>query len=238
MTLSGHLRELRTRLLVCLGVLIICMAAGIHFAPRFLGVFLRLGEPYHYQFVYISPEELLMEYLTVDFAGALCLACPVILYEIWAFLRPGLNRKERILIFSVLFFGLLFAFLGILFAYRILIPFMLRFFMSVGEGGMVRASISVRNYVSFLMTMFLVFAAVFELPVVAVLLTQFRVLNAGAMKRIRKAVVPAIFLVAAVITPPDVVSQIMVAIPLLLLYELSIWLCTGLEKIQHRSRNE
>lgn len=239
MSVAGHLRELRNRLLICLGVLVIWMLIGMRYAPELVRLLLRMGERYQYQFVYISPEELLLVYFTVDFVAAFCLTLPALLYELWAFSRPGLKQGERMLMLAAMLSGTLFAVLGIVFAYRILAPFMLRFLISLRENSGVFASISVKNYISFLLTLFIIFAVIFELPVAAALLTQFHILNTETMKRVRKAVIPVIFLVAAVITPPDVVSQILVAVPLLFLYEFSILLCTLLEKIrQHKMAQE
>ena len=221
MSVTGHLRELRNRLLVCIGVLAVCMLAGIYFAQDMVRFLLALGDRYGYQFVYIAPQELLMEYFAVAFLGAVCVTLPVVCYEVWAFLRPGLRRNERLFFLAALASGLFCAVLGILFAFHILVPFMLHFLISLSDGSGVRAAVSVQNYVSFLLTLFIIFAAVFELPVVTVLLTRFH----------RKPVIVLIFFIAAVITPPDVVSQVMVAVPLLLLYELSILLCTAIGKL-------
>ena len=231
MTALDHLRELRKRLLVCLGVLLAFLLVGMGYAPVLTRLLLGLGEQYQYQFVYISPEELLLEYLTVDLTAAIFLTLPVLLYEIWRFLRPGLKEGERRPVLAAILLGTVFGALGMLFAYRILIPFTLRFLISLSENSGIHPLISVRNYISFVLTMLLVFAFLFELPVMAMLLTRFGILKTAAMKRFRKAFIPVVFLVAAVITPPDVISQVIVAIPLLLLYELSILLCTWLEKI-------
>lgn len=226
MALSEHLRELRDRILVCLGVFLTAMVLGAGYAPGIVRILLDAGGRYGYQFVYISPQELLLEYLAVDLVCALCLGLPVLLYEIWAFLRPGLRKGERRAVVLAMAAGTAFACLGILFAWRILAPFMLRFLISLSEGSGARAAVSVQNYVSFLLTIFLVFAAVFELPVAAVLLTQTGIVRVAWLKKGRKVAIVGIFLVAAIITPPDVVSQIMVAVPLLVLYELSILLCS------------
>ena len=226
MDVLDHLRELRGRLLVCLGTLALWLLAGLYFAPQLLKAFLGLGERYGYRYVYLSPEELLTEYFAVAFALSLVLTLPVLLWELWAFLRPALNREERGAVLAALLGSAVFAGLGVVFAYRVMIPFMLRFFLSLGEESGVAGAVSVRNYISLLLTLFLVFAAVFELPVASVLLTWFGVLTPEAMRRSRRAVIPLIFLLAAVITPPDVVSQVMTAVPLLGLYELSILLCS------------
>ena len=232
MAVTGHLRELRNRFLVCLVVFVSAMLAGLSIVQDAVGLLLELGERYQYSFVYIAPQELLLEYFSVDFLLSACVALPVVLYEVWAFLRPGLKRNERLFCLLTMIFGLLFAALGVCFAYKILIPFMLYFLISLSQGSGVRAAVSVQSYVSFLLTIFLIFAAVFELPVVTVLLTQLNLVKVSWLKKARKAAIVAVFFVAAVITPPDLVSQILVAIPLLGLYELSILLCTLIAKLR------
>ena len=226
MGLSGHLRELRNRLLICLAALLLCMGVGLAFADRVVRVLLGVGETYGYKFVYLSPQEMLLQYVSVSFVCAACVTLPVTLYEIWAFLRPGLRRNERLLYILTMLSGLVCAALGILFAAKALIPFMLRFLMSLNRESGAAASVSVQNYVSFLLTIFVIFAVVFELPVVTVLLTQLGILKVEWLKRARKVMIVVIFFVAAVITPPDIVSQVMVAVPLLGLYELSVLVCT------------
>ena len=226
MSVTGHLRELRNRLFICLAALFVCMGAGLAFADRVVRALLSLGETYGYRFVYLSPQELLLQYVSVAFVGAACVTLPLILYEIWAFLRPGLKRNERVFYILSMLSGLVCAALGILFAAKALIPFMLRFLMALSRESGAQSSVSVQNYVSFLLTIFVIFAVIFELPVVTVLLTQLGLLKIEWLKRARKVMIVTIFFIAAVITPPDIVSQIMVAVPLLGLYELSILVCT------------
>ena len=238
MAVSGHLRELRSRLLVCAAVFVLALLGGLSVVRDVVLRLLALGEQYRYTFVYIAPQELLMEYFSVDLLLAAVVSLPVVLYEIWAFLRPGLKRNERLFCLLTMIFGLFFAALGVLFAYKILIPFMLRFLIALSQGSGVRASVSVQSYISFLLTLFLIFAAVFEMPVVTVLLTQLNILKVAWLKKARKIAIVAVFFVGALITPPDVVSQILVAVPLLGLYELSIFLCMAAAKLHKPVRTD
>lgn len=222
MGVTEHLRELRNRLIVCLAALLLCMGAGLAFADRAVRALLATGEAYGYRFVYLSPQEMLLQYVSVAFVCAVCVTLPVALYEVWAFLRPGLKRNERVFYILTMLSGLAFAALGILFAAKALIPFMLRFLMTLNRESGAAASVSVQNYVSFLLTIFVIFAVIFELPVAAVLLTQLGLVKVEWLKRARRVMIVVTFFVAAVITPPDIVSQVMVALPLLGLYEFSI----------------
>lgn len=238
MSLSDHLRELRNRILVCVVLLIISMLVGLHFAPELVEMFLDIGKQYHYRFVYIAPQELLLQYFSVAFLLGLCVTLPMLFYQAWAFMRPGLKKNENLFFLFAMVFGLICFCIGVYFAYRVMLPFMLYFLITLSSASKVTASISVQNYMTFLMTVFVIFGIVFELPVVSVLLTQMGLLKVKWMKAGRRVVIVAIFVVAALITPPDIVSQVMVAIPMMALYELSIILCTICQKLHDRAKNK
>ena len=230
MTVAGHLRELRTRLIACVLCLLVSSVAGLNFAPRIVGLLTDLGKKYGYTYVFIAPQELLLQYFSIALLAGVCLTLPMILYHIWAFVKPGLRENENALFSSAIFFGLICFIGGILFAYKIMLPFMLHFLIGVSAGSEIAASVSVQNYISFLLTVLIVFGILFELQVLCVLLTQMGLLKVEWMKKGRKAVIILIFVVAAFITPPDIVSQIMVAVPMVGLYELSIGICMVLVK--------
>ena len=234
MTLTGHLRELRNRLVICMICLVVSSLAGLNYAPRLVELLTDMGKVYGYSYVYIAPQELLMQYFSIALLAGVCITFPVILYHIWAFVQPGLQKNENFLFLSAIFFGLLCFAAGIVFAYKIMLPFMLHFLIGISAGSEIRASISVQNYITFLMTIFMIFGIVFELPVISVLLTQLRLLKVEWMKKGRRVIIIIIFVVAALITPPDIVSQIMVAIPMVGLYELSIIICSILMKFRKK----
>jgi len=238
MPLSEHLRELRNRLLVCVALLICAVLAGLHFAPRIVDLLLAIGRAYQYQFVYIAPQELLMQYFSVALLLGVCVSLPVLCYELWAFLRPGLRKNENLIFLSTMVFGLLCFCLGVYFAYKIMLPFMLYFLTSLGAGSGIRSAISVENYMTFLMTVFVLFGIIFELPVVSILFTQLGLLRVQWMRRGRRVVIVAIFIAAALITPPDVASQILVAVPMMALYELSILLCSIGQKLRDKAEKK
>lgn len=238
MALSGHLKELRNRLLICLACLVVAFLACLSVASDIVKLLTDIGETYGYRYVFIAPQELLMQHFSVALIGSVCVTLPLLLYQLWAFIRPGLKRKENLFFVLAALFGLAFFAVGVYFAYRIMLPFMLEFLIGVNEGTTIAATISVQNYISFLLTIFLIFGAVFELPVLSVLLTQLGLVKVAWMKKGRRVVIVVMFFLAAVITPPDVVSQIMVAIPMIGLYELSIMVCTVLMKLKKRRRKK
>lgn len=232
MALSGHLKELRNRLIICL----VCFTAAflfcLNYAVDIVSLLTDIGRSYGYHYVYIAPQELLLEYFSVALIAGIGLVFPVLAYQIWAFICPGLKRKENILFVLAVLFGLAFFVTGVLFAYKIMLPFMLEFLIGIKAGTYITASISVQNYISFLLTVFLIFGIVFELPVLSVLLTQMGLVKVAWMKKGRRVVIVLIFLIAAFITPPDIVSQIIVAIPMIGLYEFSILVCSVLIKLR------
>ncbi len=230
MSVSGHLKELRNRIIICVVGLVVFFLIGLHFAPAVVDNLTDIGKQFGYEFVYIAPQELLLQYFTIALISGLVLTLPLILYHIWAFIQPGLKENENGMFLGAMAFGLVFFALGVLFSYKIMMPFMLRFLIELSKGSNVAASVSVASYITFLMTSFLVMGIIFELPVVSVILTQLGLLKVIWMKKMRKVVIVAIFFVAAVITPPDIVSQVMVAFPMIGLYELSILICTVLMK--------
>ena len=114
-------------------------------------------------------------------------------------------------------------------------PFILYFLIHVGEGSEITAAVSVQNYISFLLTVFLVFGCVFELPVIYVVLTWLGVIRSSWLKKARKPAIVLIFILAAIITPPDIVSQVMVALPMVLLFQLVIVLSALCEKTKKKT---
>ena len=232
MSLSGHLRELRNRILICVILLVVVFGICLSFAPRLVTLLTDMGRRYDYVYVYIAPQELFLVYMNVALVGAVVVCFPVLAYQVYAFCSPGLSGKERGYISGALIAGGLCFLVGVAFAYFISLPFMLRFLIQFTGEVDVAASISIQQYVSFLLTVFVIFGLVFELPVVSVLLTGLGLVKAEWLVKGRKVMIVIIFVLAAIITPPDIVSQIMVAIPMLALYEISI----ALSRVVGRAR--
>ena len=235
MSLSGHLRELRNRILVCVILLVVVFGVCLSFAPHIVTALTNMGQRYNYVYVYIAPQELFLVYMNVALVGAVVVCFPVLAYQIYAFCSPGLSRKERGYISGSLVAGALCFLAGVAFAYFISLPFMLRFLIQFTGEVDVSASISIQQYVSFLLTVFVIFGLVFELPVVSVLLTGLGLVRAEWLVKGRKVMVVIIFVLAAIITPPDIVSQVMVAVPMLALYEISIALSRVVGKAKKRT---
>ncbi len=230
MSLAGHLQELRRRLVISVTAILGFSVLAFIFIQKFVDLMLRLSE--QFSFVYLTPAELVTAYLKLSVILGLVFASPIILWQVWAFVRPGLTDGERRSGLAALVAGFGFFLLGALFCYVVVLPMTLSFFYGFNASTDITASISFNSYMTFVLGMLVVFGAVFEMPVLSFMLGRFGVIKAQWLRKGRKYAILIIFVVAAIITPPDAVSQIMTAIPMLALYELSAFVCARAEKMR------
>lgn len=226
-TIVEHLDDLRKRLIYS----ILWLVGFTILSYNYSDVVVRdmVNKAPNMNFVFIAPAELFMAYIKIALICAVALSLPFILYNVWMFLSPGLEKNEKRVILIALFSGGILFILGALFGYMVTLPLSLRFFgeFSIDE---VQAMISFNNYLSFASTLVLAFGIVFELPILMVLLVQFNIIKTSLLKKSRKVMVLVIFTLAAILTPPDVVSQTLLAIPMLILYEIGIFFSNIAEK--------
>ncbi len=223
MTLVEHLGEFRKRLIIVVICFFLLTMVSLYFVQFFVDKLILLGTGY--EFIYITPSEIFTQYLLISVIAGLVATSPVILYEIWKFLCPGLKTREKAVMFFAFMSGFVFFCIGAAFAFLIMLPVMLQYFLKVNTTQLIRPMISFANYISFITSTLLTFGIVFEMPVVTMVLTQLGLLKPEWLVKSRKTVIVAIFVIAAFLTPPDVISQTMVAIPMLVLYELSVIVC-------------
>ena len=228
MPLTGHLKELRSRLIICIVPFVVLMLVFIPLADRLVTILTNMGTRYGYQYVYLAPQELMVEYLRIAVVGSVVCCVPIILFQIWSFAQPGLKQGERRMFGFSMVFGLLCFCVGLTFAYKVTLPFMLRFLIGLSSPE-ISAAISIEKYIGFLLTVFLIFGIVFEMPLLSVVLTNLGLIRSQWLRKARKPAIVVIFLLAAIITPPDIFSQIMVAVPMILLYQVSILLSAVFE---------
>lgn len=221
MTVTGHLRELRSRLFRSVLAFVVLSVICFVFIQRFVDAVLALSP--EFSFVYLSPSELLTSYMKLSLILGLAFASPVILWEVWCFVRPGLTKREKGSVRTAVFAGFGFFLLGMAFCYFLILPLTLQFLYDFNGSLDIAANISFSYYMNFILGMLVAFGAVFEMPVLSYLLSRLGVLKPEVLAKARKYAILAVFLIAAIITPPDVLSQIMTAIPMLGLYELSIF---------------
>lgn len=237
MPLTGHLRELRNRIVICAVTLAAGIMVCLSFSGRLINLLTAMGKPYGYNFVYLAPQELLLVYFQMAFLGGIVIAVPVIAYEVYAFCSPALEKEGKRAFLSAMIFGAFCFCIGVAFAYFIVLPFMLGFLVKFSVGMDITNNISIGEYINFLTTIFIIFGIIFEMPIICVTLSGLGILKPQWLANARRYAIVAIFVVAAIITPPDVVSQIMVAVPMLGLYELSIWL-SRLSAAARRTRKQ
>jgi sec-independent protein translocase protein TatC len=221
LTLIEHLDELRKRIINCL--LAVLVTSGISYI-KVKDILHFLIKPLKHA-VFISPMEVFVVYIKVALFCGMVLASPIILFQIWQFVVVALTKSEKKYVALMLPPSLLFFLMGGAFAYFVIIPFSIKFLLSFSTEYLT-PMISVNSYISFIGILILATGMVFELPIVILFLNAIGIVSPKALRRNYKFVIVFIFIIAAVITPtPDIFTQILVAVPMLLLYEISIWLC-------------
>ncbi len=222
----AHLEELRKRLIVCAIAIGVGFAISYAFSKQlfsFLILPLTKVLPPDSRLIFTNLPEMFITYIKVSLVAGIIVAIPVIFYEVWMFLVPALYQNEkRYLVPFVASSSILFI-LGALFGYLIVFPYGFKFFMSFATED-IQALPSVKQYFSFATRLLLAFGLVFEMPMVVLFLTKIGLVTPDAMKRFRKFAILGSFILSAILTPPDVATQIMMAFPLIILYELSIFL--------------
>jgi sec-independent protein translocase protein TatC len=221
----SHLIELRERLLKAVAAVLLILLALIPFANKLYG-YLALPLIRHLpQGGTMIATEVASPFLTpikLAFFVALFLAMPVILYQLWAFVAPGLYRHEKRLATPILVSAMLLFYVGCAFAYFLVLPAVFAFMTSVAPAG-VAVMPDIGRYLDFVLVLFLAFGLCFEVPVVLIILVALGVVTPAQLAKSRSYAVVGAFVVAAVLTPPDVFSQMMLAIPMIVLYELGIF---------------
>lgn len=216
-TFLDHLDELRGRVLQFLAVYVVsCIIAYQLTAGLLPHIIKPVGSV-----IFSAPGEAFAAYMMVTLLAGFVIALPYFLYQVWAFAWEALTDKERkyIVLFGPL--SLVFFLSGGAFAYYVIAPFAIRFLLSFSSPYVV-PMISINNYISFLGSLVLSFGIVFELPLVLVFLVKIGIATPAFLKHFRKHAILAILVVSAFLTPPDVVSQLLMAVPLVVLYELGV----------------
>jgi len=224
MTLLEHLWELRTRMIRSMVALLVACGVMLPFGPQ-LNAFLRApAEPYFpigSSFSSISPLEIFVTNLKMSLFAAVFLAAPVLFFQAWKFIAPGLYKSERRMVLPFVFFSTVFFTSGAAFCYVYILPFAMKFLLGFSGDG-IDSAISVAAYLSDVTRLLLAFGAVFELPLAIFFLARAGVVTAEGLASFRKYAVILVFVTAALLTPPDPVTQMGLAIPLLFLYEIGI----------------
>ena len=230
--LIEHLIELRRRLVWALLAIFVAFLVCFWFAKPIYNLLLwpyRLaaGTDAPIEMIYTAPQEFFFTQVKLALFGAVFIAFPVIATQIYMFVAPGLYRNERQAFLPFLVATPVLFLLGAALVYFVAMPLAMKFFLSMQQTGdqqvQIHLTARVSEYLSLIMALILGFGICFQLPVVLTLLARAGLITADALKRYRRHAIFAVFVVAAVLTPPDPISQIALAVPTVLLYELSIY---------------
>lgn len=249
MSLIEHLSELRKRILVCLIALIIAfiftfsyseyifklLLFPLNYTPQFSIkegiVFIPDQKLQNTKLVFLGPAEAFWMNMKIALVSGFILTIPIIFYQLWRFISPGLysNEKKYVLPFVLTATGLFLA--GVAFCYFIVLPFAMGFLLNYKVGDFLMPMLSVGLYIDFLLKFLLAFGLVFELPILIVITTRMGLITPQTFKKYRRLAVVLAFVVAAIITPtPDAFNQTLMAVPMIILYEVGIWVSILLNK--------
>ncbi len=224
MPLVSHLTELRTRLLRCVAVIFLVFAGLFSFAQQIYTLVSAPLREYLPVGATMIATDVASPFLTpfkLTMMVSLFLAIPLILHQIWGFIAPGLYKHEKRVAIPLLVSSIFLFYAGMAFAYFLVFPLVFKFFAHATPEGVTMAT-DIASYLDFVMTLFFAFGVAFEIPVAVVLLVWIGVVNVQYLRKIRPYVIIGCFVVGMILTPPDIFSQTLLAVPMWLLFEIGI----------------
>lgn len=239
MPFLDHLEELRWRIIKSAIAIFVGMIVCLFFSQKILDFLIwpttHLDTPLELQVLKV--QGMFVVKLEVGFFGGLVLGLPFILVQIWQFISPGLFQTERKFFIPLVASSTLLFLIGLAFAYFIILPFAINFFIGLVSGN-IKANIAIDFYIGFVLRILVIFGFIFQLPILTYFLSKIGLLTPDFMRKYRRHAVIVIFVVAAILTPPDILTQVLLGIPLVILYELSIFISQRVQVNKERKMKE
>ena len=225
--LRDHLQEFRKRLIICLVVVAIAALACYNYVDDIIAL---LSGPAG-KLYFMNPSEVFFTYMEIALYAGILFTLPVLLYEVWAFVAPALWPEERRAVLVILPTAVILFYVGLVFAYYLVIPAAVTFFMGFATQTL-QPMFSLESYLSFILALTLPFGFIFELPLIVVFLAEIGLVTGDFLKGKRKILIVIAFIFAAVVSPTtDIFTQTMIAVPLIVLYEISLFIVC---KVMHK----
>ncbi|MCK4548390.1 MAG: twin-arginine translocase subunit TatC [Candidatus Eisenbacteria sp.] len=225
-----HLEELRRVLIFCIAAVVIVAIAAWFISDKAIWI---LGHSVGHQLNFAGVTEAFYTRVKISVVLGFLGALPLVMYRLWRFIAPGLFHRERSAIFPLVLISTVLFYLGVGFAYFIVVPTATRFLLAFGAG-VVEPVIMIGDYFGFVSRFCIVFGAVFQLPLIISSLSYMGLVSSATLLRKWRYALVGVVIFAAILTPPDIVSQLMMAGPLMALYFVSVWLASGIERRKRR----
>ncbi|WEG12504.1 twin-arginine translocase subunit TatC [Pullulanibacillus sp. KACC 23026] len=222
MSVTEHLEELRKRLIVSAIGFAVSFGIGFFLAKPLIIYLQHIKAADHIQMNYFRVTDPFNIYMQMAFVIGIILVSPLLLYQLWAFVSPGLYKNERRVTLSYIPIMIVLFLAGVAFSFYVLFPYVLHFMGTLSSSLHITSVIGINEYFHFLIQITLPFGLVFELPVLVMFLTRLGIITPFFLTKIRKYAYFVLLVVAGLITPPDVMSQLIVMVPLVILYEISV----------------
>ncbi|MDR6551208.1 twin-arginine translocase subunit TatC [Paenibacillus qinlingensis] len=222
MSLVEHLTELRTRIIRVLIAVILTLILGFIFAEHILHYLKQSPVASGMTWHVFSPMDAIRIYMLLAFAVSLTLTLPFILYQVWAFVKKGLTKDEQVATLRYIPYTFMCFLIGLAFGYFVVFPMCMRFTVGITQNLGLTQTYGVAQYFSFMLNIIIPLSLAFELPIVVMFLTKLKLLNPKLLNKVRRYAYLILIITASLISPPDLISHLMVAIPLFALYEISI----------------
>lgn len=238
MSVYDHIGELRKRLVIVVVFFFLAFVASFFLVEQLIVYLQNADEAKELTMNAFRLTDPLKIYMEFAFILAFILTFPITLYQVWAFISPGLYAKERKVTLSYIPFSLLLFLSGLAFSYFVLFPFIVDFMLRLSDKLAIETVIGINEYFEFLFQLTIPFGILFQLPVVIMFLTRLGIVTPDFLSKIRKYAYFVLLVIAALITPPELISHLMVSIPLFLLYEISILISRGAYKKRMKAEAE